>query len=208
MTGIWAGRWHAVEQIHPRRAGELREWGTALCGDVVTVSRHGMFVPDRWVGRECHRCVWTWAIRTDTLADRYAHLSALATLDTPAAGQAALFTAWSLAAQVAQAVVAAQTGPAADYELDHPYTVAVLAMVSAHAPLALIAADCAEGGCGHDVEDGSGCPSVGSACRACSLVSGGWAGEWADRFLPEATIGAPCAVLRALAGHYGIGVPR
>ena len=185
VTGIWAGRWHAVNDVHPERAGDPQRWGTALCGDLVTITKYGSFDPDRWTDRACPSCCWTLAIRTRTVEAQYARLGS------------------PLAARIARAVVAAEDGPGAMYELDHPATVQVLAAVSAHAGTTTVPGGCAEGE--HDHPDGD-CPEGPAACVACSLTADGWAGEWEGRFLPQAVIAAPCEVLRALARYYGVAV--
>lgn len=194
LTGIKGMRWHAVRYLH--RGPTDAEYGESICGRQVMVARRwGLFDPDRYPERTCAQCAWTDAIRAGTLAGRYRHLAA-------GGGAASL-----LAVQVAQAIVAARIDPDADDEPGQDvepdeaglaYTVVLLAAVSAHAPTALVAFDCAQGDCEHQAE----CPPVAIACLACSLQIERLVDE--PECLPECTIAAPCEVLRTLATHYGV----
>jgi len=79
----------------------------------------------------------------------------------------------------------------------------LLAHVSRHEPGQLVSEGCAEGDCDHG--DGA-CPSD-AGCPACSIQAGSWAHAWEGTWLAECTIEAPCGVLLAIAGHYGVQVP-
>ncbi|WP_219419612.1 hypothetical protein [Pseudonocardia nigra] len=191
LTGIAAGAWHAAEQVHPPRVPGDPEQGLAVCGQggVTVAAKFGAFDPDRDRDHTCHECAWTVAIRTGTLDAEVDRLSGADGAPT-------------MAAQVARAIVTAQSETGAGHELDHPYTVQLLAAVSAHAPTPLISPECGEGACEHPREQS--CPTVALACLACSQLSGGWAGEWEGTCMPECTVPAPCEVLRTLATHYRI----
>lgn len=189
-TGISDGGWHAIVRAYRPRSGEGQVCGQAACGATACVAaKFGPFDPDRFPDRTCAACVWTVAIRTGTLTDRYERLAA-------AEG------APGLAARVAQAIVAGESWPVGGYELDHPYTVQLLSAVTAHAPTPLISEGCAEGGCEHP--PGQRCPTVAVACLACSQRSGSWAGEWEGQLMAECTISAPCEVLGTLAAHFKV----
>ncbi len=131
--------------------------------------------------------MWWEAIRTDTIP------AAIARLAEPPRR--------ALAVALAEAVLAAAANGGDG--VDHPATVELLAAVSAHAGEALIAGDCVEDGCDHPGDDA--CPITVVACRACSVISGGWAGEWEGRYGVEATVETPCSLLTTMAAHYRIG---
>jgi hypothetical protein len=82
--------------------------------------------------------------------------------------------------------------------------------VTAHTPRILLPEDCADNHCDHDRDDDGQCPRPDAAlgCAACSVVAGGWAGEWQGQFTTECTITAPCEVLRGIARHYDIEIGR
>ncbi len=203
-TGFRDGVWHALGDPHPAlgesTAGSRATVAVAdvvtgmagtsarstLCGTVVDIVRKvGLFDPDRT--ETCPQCVWWEAIRTDTIPAAIALLAG-----PPRRG---------LAVAVVEAVLAA--ADSGGDGVDHPSTVELLAAVSAHAGEALIAGDCAEGGCDHP--DGGNCPITVVACRACSVISGGWAGEWEGRYASEATVTTPCSLLTTMAAYYRIG---
>lgn len=200
-TGFREGTWHALGEPYPALAssgqpqpaampvggpaGTSARW--TLCGLVADVVRKaGLFDPDRF--HVCSACGWWEAIRTNTIGARVARLA-----DAPRRG---------LAVALVEAVLADAEGPGGD-GIDTPRTVELLAAVSAHAGQALIDEECAEAECIH--EDRTNCPVVGVACDACSVICGGWAGEWEGRYRPEATVIAPCSVLTAMAEHYQLG---
>lgn len=189
-TGIDSGVWHAVERIHPPRMTGDPDRGVAVCGRAVTVAaKFGPFDRERFPDRTCHKCTWAVAARAGTVGQEIARLA----VEDPEP---------VLAARVAAAIVAAQSEPGADDEPDHPRTVALLAAVSAHAPTPLISPECGQGGCAHPPR--VPCPTVAVACLAYSQRCGGWAGDGEGLCMPECTITAPCAVMRALAAHYRI----
>ena len=190
LTGIDSGVWHAVERIHPPRMTGGPDRGVAVCGRAVMVAaKFGPFDRERFPDRTCHACTWVVAIRAGAVGQEIARLTGGASEPV-------------LAVRVAAAIVAAQSQPGTDDELDHPRTVALLAAVSAHAPTPLISPECGDGGCEHPPR--VPCPAVVVACLACSQRCGGWAGEGEGTCMPECTITAPCEVLRALAAHYRI----
>lgn len=198
-TGFRDGIWHALglaypdlgEATHPAppNTGLAGTFARAtLCGRVAEVVRKlGLFDPRRHPDTTCQHCVWWEAIRTDMISATLARLG-----EPPSRG---------LAVALVEAILAAaDTGGDG---VDHPGTVELLAAVSAHAGESLIDAGCAEGCCDHP--ERSGCPITVVDCPACSVVTGGWAGEWEGRYLTEATVPVPCSRLRVMAGHYRIG---
>jgi hypothetical protein len=200
-TGFRDGIWHALGEPYPALAsssepqpGGMPSGGPAgtsarwtLCGLVADVVRKaGVFDPDRY--HACPTCGWWDAIRTDAIPGRVARLA-----DGLRRG---------LAVALAEAIVAEAGGPGGD-GVDTPRTVELLAAVSAHAGQALVDEACAEAECEHP--DRADCPVTVVACAACSVICGGWAGEWEGRYRPEATVTTPCSVLTTLADHYRIG---
>ena len=201
-TGFRDGLWHALGEPYPGLAsaadpkldgvpgdgpaGTATRW--TLCGLVADVMRKaGLFDPDR--ATTGPSCGWWEAIRTATIPDRLAQLAG-----APRRG---------LAVALAEAIVAAAGGPGGD-GIDHPGTVELLAAVTAHAGDVLLNGACVEGECDHD-DVPEGCPPLVVACPACSVITGQWAGEWADHYRVEATVPAPCSLLLAMATHYRIG---
>ena len=131
--------------------------------------------------------MWWEAIRTDTLP------AAIARLAEPPQR--------ALAVALVEAILAAAAHGGDG--VDHPGTVELLAAVTAHAGEALIAGDCAENECDHPTD--TGCPVTVVACRACSVIATGWAGEWEGRYAVEATVVTPCSLLTTMAAHYRLG---
>lgn len=191
MTGEAAGTWHAVGWIwpgDPAHAGTVRglERGEALCGLWADpIAKFGVFDPDRRPESTCHTCSWLRAIRTHTVPEWLARLGA-------EPGR-------SLAVAVAEAILdgARRDWDTEDCEFED--VVDLLAAVSGHAGVPLIAAECAEGGCDHGP---GGCPTVRLACHACSLPDP----SEDHRYRAEATVSAPCSTLRTLARSYGVSV--
>ena len=127
----------------------------------------------------CPACRWIVAARTGSLD------STLALLADP------------LGQRIARGIL--RRAAMDEKDPDDPETMHLLAAVSRHSPVGLVAEECSEGDCDHDGR----CPST-HACRACSLQAGSWAGEWEGQYMDECTIPAPCAPLLALAAHYGV----
>lgn len=168
--------------------------GEALCG--VWVAPQGsaeVFDPDRWPdGVACPACLWWYAIRTDTVGARVARLAAEPGRE--------------LAVAVAEAILAdlrtvdpgdpAEPGEVDRWDVED--RVGLLAVVSEHAGMPLIAPECAEG-CDHSRDTG-GCPTIGLVCHACSLPD-----PYEDhRYRAELTVAVPCSVLATLAAAYGV----
>lgn len=201
-TGFRDGVWHALGDPYPSVGDASGTTGpasdvatgaagtrarTTLCGAVADVARKvGLFDPER-PAATCPQCVWWEAIRTDTIP------AAIARLAGPPRR--------ALAVALAEAILAAAENGGDG--IGHPATVELLAAVSAHAGEALIAGDCVEDGCDHPGE--AACPITVVACRACSVIAGGWAGEWEGRYSVEATVETPCSLLTTMAAHYRIG---
>jgi hypothetical protein len=191
-TGSGGGLWHAVERADAARPGMQPPDGAAVrgiaaCGAPVEVV--ATVDPSRRTRSTCLECVWAVAVRTGT---EDCELAGLRTQHQP--GVAAL----------AEAILVAADAPGADYERDSPATMQLLAVVSAHAPVDLIASECAEQSCDHDRTQ---CPITTTACPKCSVRAGEWAGEGAGTYQPECTVPGPCEVLRTLAGHYKVPLP-
>ena len=220
LTGIRDGLWHAVERIVPprpapalstparstpaRSAGPVQ--GVTLCGLAVQVAQDYDGFDRRRFDRTCPTCAWTHAVRTEAVAVEFAELAALSgsgpvSTSTSGSGELDLPVPHGAAARVAAAVLAAADAPGSDYDRTHPATVQLLATVTAHAPTALLDADCAEGGCEHNSEP---CPIAAVACPACSVRAGSWAGEWEGVYQRECTIPGPCEVLRTIAAHHHV----
>lgn len=187
LTGEAAGTWHAVGWIwpgDPAHAGTVRglERGEALCGLWADpIAKFGVFDPDRRPESTCHTCSWLRAIRTHTVPEWLARLGA-------EPGRI-------LAVAVAEAIL---DDARHDWDTeDCEFVVDLLAAVSGHAGVPLIAEDCAEGGCDHGSD---GCPTVGLACHACSLPDP----SEDHRYRAEATVAAPCSTLRTLARSHGV----
>jgi hypothetical protein len=199
-----------------RSAGPVQ--GVTLCGLAVQVAQDYDGFDRRRFDRTCPTCAWTHAVRTGTgtgtvavavavaVAVEFAELAALSgsgPVSTSTSGELDLPVPHGAAARVAAAVLAAADAdaPGSDYDRTHPATVQLLATVTAHAPTALLDADCAEGGCEHNSEP---CPIAAVACPACSVRAGSWAGEWEGVYQRECTIPGPCEVLRTIAAHHHV----
>jgi hypothetical protein len=172
LTGVQDG-WHAVdaEAIRPCSA---HAW--SACGLVVRIAKRELQPYGTVPHDPCPECSWIVAARTGTVA------TALAGLTDPVAHDAA--------ADVLNVADRDEKEP------DDPATIQLLAAISRHSPVPLLTESCAEGDCDHGP---GGCPAT-TACRACSLQAGSWAGEWDGTYRSECTIPAPCAVLLRLAG--------
>ncbi|MHA6631812.1 hypothetical protein ACU61A_40820 [Pseudonocardia sichuanensis] len=207
LTGVSDGLWHAVERIVPPLPAPPRlavpVQGVALCGLVVRVAqKYGRFDRRQFLDRTCPTCAWIHALRTGTETAELAVLTGYEHTSTVDAQlELELRVPLGAAARVAAAILAVAGASGSDDDREDPAIVQLLATVTAHAPTALLAEECAEGGCEHDVRP---CPPIGVACPACSVRAGGWAGEWEGGFRPECTIAGPCEVLRALAAHHHV----
>jgi hypothetical protein len=168
--------WHAIDPAGIALRCELH--ARAVCGAVVRVTKHEQpYDPAAHPVSidPCPACRWIVAARTETLD------AALAALDDA--------IALTAATDVLNAARRDEREP------DDPRTIQLLAAISRHAPVPLVAENCSEGDCGHPA---GMCPES-MACAACSLQAGDWAGEWQGQYLGECTIGAPCSVLLRLA---------
>lgn len=191
LTGDAHGLWHAVGWIwpaNPAYPGTVLglERGEALCGLWADpIEKFGEFDPDRRPESTCHTCGWLRAIGTHTVPEWLARLGGVPGRE--------------LAVAVAQAILDQARGDGDTDDGGFGDVVEVLAAVSAHAGVPLIAEECAEGGCGHDPAAG-GCLTVGLACHACSLPDP----SQDHRYRAEATVVAPCSTLLALAEAYRV----
>jgi hypothetical protein len=200
LTGVQDG-WHAIDPAGVRMNCGLHHW--AVCGkparmalvDDGSVPRpyDPAAYPVKW--DPCPDCSWSVAART---GDLDAAVAALAPSGDDLAALLAISPRLPMLANLtAGAIVAAAADD--DAEPDDPATLHLLAAVSRHAPVLLASEACTDGECGHHGR----CPGP-AACRACSLQAGDWAGEWQGQYMRECTIPAPCAVLLALAVHFGV----
>lgn len=196
-TGVSGTGWHAIERLYPPTGGP--SLGMAVCGYTATVvSAFGAFDRDRWAERACPECAWRVAIRQDSVGAELAQLRDPHTSDHNEPG--GIGRRGGYAARVAEAILtntAAVAATSSGAVVEDDLTVQLLCTVTTHAPVRLVELHCAEAGCGH--EPGA-CPTVGWACPACSVRTGGWAGEWEGRY--ELLIPGPCEVLRTLARRY------
>jgi hypothetical protein len=185
-TGVQNG-WHAID-AEPYFPG-CGEHAGALCSVLVRVAgeRFQPYNPSSVpVSYDpCPVCRWTVAAVTDDYS------TALAELGHP------------LARSIATAIL--DRSGRLEQGVDDPATVQLLAHVSRHAPIALVAEACSEGDCEHvaNGDEPGKCPDL-LACKACSLQAGSWAGEWEGQYRPECLIEAPCAVLLALGKSAGV----
>jgi hypothetical protein len=176
--------WHAIDAPATALRCELHAW--AVCGAVVRQAEPDQpydFTAYPVSLGACPECLWTVAARTDALD------AALATLGHP----------------LAHDIAAAVLNEAGRRELDlydAPEMIDLLTAVSRHAPARLVSEECRDGDCEHEGD----CPGR-SACAACSLQAGSWAGEWEGQYRDECAITSPCAPLLALAAHFGVVAP-
>jgi hypothetical protein len=185
LTGIGSGDWHAIkaEAMTYALTGPAYSVAFAACGELVRVAeKYGTY--DRGTQpvmfSPCQPCAWTVAVAGGSPALE-AEIGRLPTA----------------AVEACRAILARIGDEEAGVEWDDPETIQLLATVAAHAPVDLVGEACADGDCEHPEGE---CPSSATACLACSVTAGDWAGEWEGRLRPEGTIKAPCAVLLALAG--------
>jgi hypothetical protein len=200
LTGMAGGERHAISREFYERA-RRRHGGTYTSGEcgrpVLYASRYPVYAGDwppyvRW----CAECAWTVAAQERDLERQVRalvpsdeHRGILLRMIDPL-----------IAVKAAMMIIEAA-------ELDHhdrvgPETVRLLAAVSRHNPVLLVAEGCADGDCDCPPAAGGGrSHEAAVACRACSVQAGQEAGDEERRFLPECTIPAPCATLTALAVH-------
>jgi hypothetical protein len=142
----------------------------------------------------CPDCVWAVAIaegKTDQQlealrppADELEALSRL--VDTPL-----------IAYRLCKAILADAPRDEAGSLIAHPFLIALLARVTAHAPMILMPSPCSDRDCDHD----GPCPSelASAACPTCSLVPGPWSGHDEAEYFDLYTVPAPCSVIAKLA---------
>ena len=201
LTGVGRG-WHAISlpSMDYLRTGPADSVAFAVCGELVRVApRSGAYnrgdVP---VSNDpCHVCAFTVAAAGGIPALQ-AEIDRLRPTSDELPALSRLMPDPFLAVNTCQAIAAEP-----DWEPGHPASIQLLATAAAHAPVLLLPEGCAEGDCEH----GDGLcdyPDASAGCRACSLQTGSWAGEWEGQFREECTIPAPCAVLLALAKYAGV----
>lgn len=190
--GIARGLVHAVE--HRFAARPYREV-PAVCGTSAVVARTwGEFVRgnEHLARRDlCPECAWVVALENGTTSTE------LAALTPTGAGLAALGRVMPdplLAVRIYEHLLTA-----AD-EAERDALAHLLGHVTAHAPVLLLAEDCAAGECEHDGTEDCYGEAPTAACEACSCCTGSWAGEWEGQYV--ITVPAPCSVLLAVAAHY------
>lgn len=203
LTGV-GHRWHAVsrESLAYCRTGSADSVTFAECGELVRVApKFGAYNrADVPVSNDpCYICSFTVAATGDMPALQAEVDRLRPTMDEiPALDR--LMPDPFLAVNICRAIL---TEP--DWEPGHPASIQLLAQAAAHRPVLLLPEGCAEGDCEHSTDD-AGCsyPDATVGCKACSLQTGSWAGEWEGQFREECTIPAPCAVLLALAKYAGV----
>jgi hypothetical protein len=218
IGNAYTGTYHAVSHDGARQA-----FGTARNGHAIALSECSTLVcvvngwgawrrPNRVLrpGSTCPTCAWQVAIKQDTIP---AELDAITPTGRLLDVMRRQLRTPLLARRVCEAILSSDL----DYEVDHPYTVALLAQATAHAPQALLPEACAEDSCDHlpdvrveDLESGA-CrawecpwPEADLGCSSCSIVTDYWAGAWAGTYVEQCTIPGPCQPLRTLAEHYGV----
>lgn len=222
LAGV-AGTWHAVpcRWAEPAITQAARTGSAATvpaaCGQVAMIApAHGTYNRTQLpvAGRPCPACAWQLAIETGSTGREIAlMIPGRRTADALARTGADPM----LVSRICQAILAAASDDEHKYELDHPAVVQLLAYATAHQPVLLVAEACSSGECeGHAAEvqrsefsAGGGAasceyPDAEAACGACSLLAGGWAGEWEGDPPPECTVAAPCGILTTLARHYKV----
>jgi hypothetical protein len=216
LTGV-QDAWHAVDcraaqaAVSRAAAAGPPPVSPAVCGELVRVAaRYGAYERTNSAvrGGPCRYCAWTVAIATGSTGRELA-------LITPGRRDAeAIARAGAdpmLAVLICQAILAAESGEDAEYGLDHPATIQLLAHATRHRPVLLVPEDCAEDPCscehqpaGADDDWHCGYPGATAACGTCTLHAGGWAGSWEGTPMAECTVPAPCSVQITLAARYGL----
>lgn len=211
MIGIAAdlGAFHAVSHDDAMMAvaagdsRDRREPVSSVCGTPVTIARWwGQFRRDNpyLTARDlCPFCTWDVALEQDTTVDE---LTALTPTGQQLEAMQRLMPDPLLLVKICQQILT-NAEEERGYDSDHPIWVQLLGHATAHRPSLLLAEGCADGDCEHDGdEDCCYRYSTTVACPTCSIWAGPWAGEWAG--LSECVVAAPCAVLPAMADHYGV----
>ncbi|PZS30209.1 MAG: hypothetical protein DLM59_11525 [Pseudonocardiales bacterium] len=204
MIGVDAAGRHVVPAADALLAiatSEQHPITGAACGARVIVARkwgqyhrnHPVLKSD---DRLCPTCVWSAALATGRLEQE---LDALRPRDITLQVMVQLLPDPQILPRLCRSIID-QLGVD---EQDHPRLIEVLAHATAHRPVLLLPEECGDGECDH--QRCTGTDGV-LACPACSLLAGGWAGEWEGQYQPECTIAAPCQVLTTLAASYGINV--
>lgn len=201
LTGIGGGERHAIDRVlyEERRRSHWSGYTRGECGrPVLYASMFPVYGQDlSGAAAWCAECAWSVAAREGDL-ERQAR--ALVPSPDDHVVLARLMKDPLIAATAAASIVEAVTSGYGDYEPGDREILRVLAAISRHAPVILVAGDCADGGCAHDPgSDPHPCAAV--ACGACSLQAGPEAGEREGRYLDACTITAPCAPLVTLAVH-------
>lgn len=156
VTGVQDGR-HAVDRsaagaaVSRAAASGPPPVTHAACGALVRVAvRYATYDRADKAMRSgaCPHCAWTVAIATGSTG-RELSLITPGRRDAEAIARAG--TDPMLAARVCLAILAAESGDDAEYGLDHPTTVQLLAHATRHRPVLLVPEDCAEdpGACQH-----------------------------------------------------------
>jgi hypothetical protein len=212
VTGAGAGHlWHAVDRDQAEHEiAQATGVAEAVCGALARVTMYDVYdrltVPAGY--GLCALCAWTVAIATSSTERE---LRLLTPDDHVAAGLARASAPPFLAVNICRAVLTHESSPDAEGGLDHEATVQILAHATSHRPALAIAEDCAENdrACRHRPPAAAlswrcDYPGADALCLACTLRAGSWAGELQGDIMEECRVPAPCGVLRALAGRYGI----
>lgn len=188
--------------------GDHREPVSSACGTPVTIARWwGQFQRGNpyLAGHElCPYCTWSVALDQNAVD---AELAALTPSSVKLATMQRLMPDPLLLVKVcAHLLHIAQEKQ--HYDSEHPIWVRLLGHATAHRPSLLLDEKCGDGHCDHEDDgwdaDSEDCYRFATtvACPTCTIWPGSWAGEWAG--LSACLVPAPCAVLPAMADHYGV----
>ncbi|WP_293002591.1 hypothetical protein [Mycobacterium sp.] len=200
--------WHAVDMalLGPREAAASAEQRSgrgveaySVCGLRAhhTPRLGGFTYENRFLrSKRCERCSWVVALNRGTVEqeiDFYTRSADGSDVLAAAGAESGLLRAIFTA-------ILADAPPGRDAESGHRSD--LLAHATAHRPVVRLCEACVEHGPGG--HDDAGCPQARVVCGECTFTSGQWAGATAGRILGECVVAAPCSVLVALAGHYGV----
>lgn len=200
LVAVEAGIWHAVDARDAIHAGP---WQRAICGGVALT--WPPLTPSARLARGPHQVeTATWSplaypVSIDpcpgcwwqAVADGVVPEAPLIDWMGPAAGGVcnALRDGRHLDA-----------GETPDPLADDADTVQLLTRAAEHRPAGVWHEACTGGDCDHDPGT---CPHDWR-CRPCSVLTGGWHGEWEGRVRGECAIDAPCEVLTTIAAAAGV----
>ncbi len=197
LTGVHGG-WHAIAHDALQYAGKMSNGVMivpAECGALVRLApKYGTYARNKVpvTYDPCPECAWTVSLAAGAVEREIR-------LITPDRRESAALARQGIDPLLPGALCRAVLAAAEDKS--GSAVVRQLAAITRHCPGLTVREECADGGCGHRP-----CTYPGSraVCWTCSLRTGEEAGEWAGHLMEECTVTAPCGVLAALAGHYGL----